>query len=125
MKDPPEQFKNKKKKTGTTKKKGAVQLKLFGAGMQFIDKSPLMLSKLVLLTDEVYKKKVPKGMEGKLFLSLVTGYEVEEKNSTLKYQNRMISVDGLEWVDQDGGRAILEGVKIKTVTTGHDLYGRA
>ena len=37
----------------------------------------------------------------------------------------MISVDGLEWVDQDGGRAIMEGVKLKSVTTGHDLYGRA
>ena len=98
MKDPPEQIKN-KKKTGTTKKKGAIQLNLLGAGMQFIDKSPLMLSKLVLLTDEIYKKKVPKGMEGQLFLYLVTGYEVEEKNFTIKYQNRVISVDGLEWVD--------------------------
>ena len=37
----------------------------------------------------------------------------------------MISVNGLEWVDQDGGRAIMEGVKLKSVTTGHDVYGRA
>ena len=37
----------------------------------------------------------------------------------------MISVNGLEWVAQDGGRAIMEGVKPKSVTTGHDLYGRA
>ena len=84
-----------------------------------------MLSKLVLLTDEIYGKKVPKEMKGQLFLYIDTGYEVEQKEFTLKYQNRMISGDGVEWVDQDGGRDVMNRVKIKTVNHGYDMYGRA
>ena len=43
---------------------------------------------------------------------------------TLKYQNRMITKDGDDWIDQDGDRAIMNDVEESTVKTGYDLWKR-
>ena len=81
LKNLPKQIKNKKKKNSNVKKKGGIQLDLLGAGMQYIDKAPLMLSKLVLLTDEIYGKKVPKEMKGQLFCTSSPVMRLNKRNS--------------------------------------------
>ena len=101
------------------------QLTIFGAGFQKIDQEPLYCTKLVLLTDAIFGKKVPTEFMGMLFAYKVSKYDSESKKFTLKYQNRMIKEDGVEWEFQDGGRALLKKVEFPAVKEGDKLYQKA
>ena len=112
----------KKKKTNPSKAK---QLSIFGAGIEKIDPATQLNGSMTLLTDEIYGKKVPAEMKDQLFLYKVIAYNNETKDFTLKYQNRMITNDGGQWIDQDGGRDTMYGAKYDTVKKGVKLHKKA
>ena len=114
------------KKSGpATKKKKHQQLTLFGTGISKIDKAPLLLNQSTLFTDAIYGKKVPEEHKGQLFLYFVKSYDAESREFTVKYRNCMIREDGVSWVNQDGNRSEMSGVKIETIEEGIELYLRA
>ena len=82
----------KKKQKGKGK-----QITLLGAGMEKIDKAPLLLNQSTLFTDSIYGKTVPPEMIGQQFLYLVKSYDAETKEFTVKYRNNMIRDDGVAW----------------------------
>ena len=113
------------KKSGPVPKKKKHQVTLFGSGINKIDKAPLLLNESTLFTDAIYGKKVPDEHKGQLFLYFVKGYDAESKEFTVKYRNSMIREDGVHWVNQDGDRAEMSGVKIGTIEAGIEMYLRA
>ena len=108
-----------------TKKGDDSQLTVFGAGFRKIDQEPLFCERLVLLTDVIYGKEVPEEFRGMQFVYKVCSWDSEEMTFKLKYQNRMIKFDGVEWEFQDGSRADLNDVKFPTVKAGDKLDQKA
>ena len=112
----------KKKKPNPNKAK---QLSIFGAGIEKIDPATQLNGSMTLLTDEIYGKKIPIDMKDQLFLYKIVAYNSESKEFTLKYQNRMITTNGGQWIDQDGGRDTMYGLKYETVKKGVKLHKKA
>lgn len=83
------------------------------------------MQKEVLLTDEIYNGRVPDDMKGMLFCYSVTGYNVESKLYTLRYNNRMIGPEDVQWVHQDGEREEMSNVSMSTVKNGFKLFSAA
>ena len=83
------------------------------------------VGKEVLLTDEIYSGRVPNDMRGMLFCYMVTSYDVESKLFSLRYNNRMIGQEGVQWVHQDGGRETMPDVSVTTVKTGYSKFTSA
>lgn len=75
------------------------QLTLFGSGFKDMNKEALYLGKIILLTDEIFSKKIPEDMKGMEFVYKVTSYDTEDETFTIKYQNRMIKEGGTKWIE--------------------------
>ena len=118
---------NKGTKTPAIKKnkKDTQQLTLFGAGMEKVDKAPLLLGHSTLFTDAIYGKKVPEEHKDQLFLYYVKSYDAETKEFCVKYRNSMITEDGVKFIHQEGHRAEMDKVKIGTIEEGIELYLKA
>lgn len=113
----------KKKKKGN----GGLQQTLFGVGVEKIDKAPLFIGQCMLFSDAIYEeeKHIPKECKDKLFLYFVKSYDAETKEFTVKYRNNMIAEDGVKWISQDGNREDMDGVTLKQVEEGIELYRKA
>jgi hypothetical protein len=107
------------------KNKKSHQITLVGAGMKKVDKAPLLTGQSALFTDAIYGKAIPPEHKGKYFLYYVRSYDAETEEFTVKYRNSMIMGDGLKWINQDGGRAEMGRVKLKTIEEGIELYSKA
>ena len=55
---------------------------------------------------------------------IVTKYDSDLKEFTVKYHIRIIKEDGMEWVDQYGNCSKIEHVKIKMIQDGATLHQR-
>jgi hypothetical protein len=74
------------------------------------------------MTEDIYKgpdgkSKVPKAIEGQLFHYTVTGYEHCPKDGhlyTVMYKNKMIHVDGVSWVHNNGDFEKIPKVSLET-----------
>lgn len=101
--------------------KKSKQTNLFGA-VKVINKEALHIGKDVLLTDEIYAGHVPDEMKNKLFHYNVAGYDSRTKFFTLQHMNKMMDVDGVEWIHQDGGGELMDNFNVETVVTGMKRY---
>lgn len=111
--------------TDTIRKiKKSKQSTIFGA-VQLTSRELLMVGREVLLTDAIYSGRVPEGMRGMLFCYFITSYDVEAKVFALRYTNKMIGAEGVQWVHQDGDRENMNNVNVDTVKDGIKLHNAA
>ena len=62
--------------------KKTTQMTLVGSGFKDMNAEALYIGNLILLTDEIFLKKVPEDMKGMEFVYKVTGYDLEDKSFT-------------------------------------------
>lgn len=92
----------------------SVQSKLLGA-VTSTAREFFYVGKEVLLTDEIYNGTVPDDMREMLFCYAVTGYNIDSKEFTLRYNNKMIGQEEVQWLHQDGGQEEMPNVSLSTV----------
>ena len=56
---------------------------------------------------------------------MVTKYDCEPKEFTVKYQNIMIKEDGVDCVSQDGNSSEMDDANIRMIQYGIELHQRA
>ena len=124
---------SKKGKTANLQKKKrgkGKQLSLLATGTVKIKSAAFLVDELILLTDKIYGTKIPEHHKGHLFLYQVNKYDGESKSFSVRYQNRMVKEDGVNWIDQNaddehGEREVIDGVKLKPIEEGVELYRKA
>ena len=79
----------------------------------------------IILTEEVYERGAPAGLEGIWYHYVVTDYNGPSKTFTATYQKKMIHKNGNKWQqDDEERREIIPSIALETVDKGIKLYIR-